>query len=63
MFAKKEVNQTNEVKVEMDYKGSVEDFKNGYGYMEMANINLGMAQSGLQHENEAEELLMETYVD
>ena len=63
MFAKKEVNQTTEVKVEMDWKGSMEDFKKGYGYMEMADINLGMARADLDRENEAEELLMETYVD
>lgn len=60
MFAK-EFNNNNVEKVEMDWKGnSVEDMM--AGYMEMANINLGMAKDGLQHENEAEELLMETYV-
>lgn len=60
MFAK-EINNNNVEKVEMDWKGnSVEDMM--AGYMEMANINLGMAKDGLQHENEAEELLMETYV-
>ena len=59
MFAKKEVNQTTDVK--MDWNGTLEDMMKGYA--EMADINLGMAQSGLQHENEAEELLMETYVD
>ena len=63
MFAKKEVNQTTEVKVEMDWKGNVEDFKNGYGYMEMASINSEWSQTCNQSENEAEELLMETYVD
>ncbi len=58
MFAKKiEENQGN--KVEMDWKGSTKDFARGY--MEMANINQEMANTCIQAENEAEELLLSGY--
>lgn len=59
MFANKIENQGVD-KVEMDWKGNtVEDMM--AGYMEMANINKDMANSGIHSENEAEELLISFY--
>ena len=58
MFAKKIENHLN--KVEMDWKGTtVEEMM--AGYMEMANINQEMANTSVQCENEAEELLLSVY--
>ena len=60
MFAKKIESQGS--KVEMDWKGTtVEEMM--AGYMEMANINQEMANTCIQAENEAEELLLSGYGD
>ena len=59
MFAKK-IEENQGSKVKMDWKGTtVEEMM--AGYMEMANINQEMANTSIQAENEAEELLLSGY--